>query len=78
MRIQPRRRAAGGLLAGKGVWRGWRREIPDTSQPGMLSYPGLRLLFELAVLSLAEYRRSVSGSHVLVDVSSRAVVGSCL
>lgn len=42
MRIQPRRMAAGGL---KGCLESWRREIPDTSQPGMLSLSKLEATF---------------------------------
>lgn len=78
MRIQPRRMAAGGLLAGKGVWRAGGERSQTPVSPACSACPNLRLLFELAVFSLAEHLRSVSGSHVLVDVSSRADVGPCL
>lgn len=45
MGIQPRRRAGGGLLAGKGVWRNWRREITDTIHPCIFSLSELEAAF---------------------------------
>lgn len=45
MGIQPRRRAGGGLLVGKGVWRNWRRELADTIHPCMFGLSKLEAAF---------------------------------
>ena len=45
MGIQPRRRAGEGLLAGKAVWRNWRRDITDTIHPCTFSLSKLEAAF---------------------------------